>query len=391
MTIAISHTNDVSIQYFSKAQIGDILKKQTFRFASYLTDPICRAHELFRQMYVIDVLNPTACKIRNWTRKFFIGIGIIASSFLSMGTTVPGVCLRALASHLEKEPFIYYQGTLSEKQVEGGFSLLSWNICCVGGGYAISDGGVMPWRYRIDKIIENIVSLDADIISLYEVLDTSAGFYLYEKLQEKYTHFYFNIGPRAIGTSSGIFIASKLKVTNPEFSPFPKHMLVGRTKNSEKGVFSFNIRAKENIKVYATHLQHSEEPQYATDAEEQARKKEMQLIMEKVDQDTSSVIVTGDLNLDNREYAQSSWAENFQETSFNENSAKTWDGDAFCAKMVGKRASVSLNLDYTLIAKKSALHGKTALIATGYDYTTFTVQALSDHKGLFSVIEVNKT
>ena len=387
MTTAISYENYFYVEPFFKGQIGNVLKTQAFRFASYLTEPICKAHELFRQIYIVDVLNPTSCKIRNLARKFFIAVGIIANSFLSIGTTIPGICVRGITSHLEKEPFIYCQGRLSEKQLEGAFSLLSWNICCVGGGYSISDGGVMPWRYRIEAIIEKIINQDADVISLYEVLDTAAGFYLYEKLRGKYTHFYFNIGPRAIGPSSGIFIASKLKITNPEFSPFPKHMLVGRTKNSEKGVFSFGIRAKEKkIKVYATHLQHSEEPQYATDEEVQARKEEMDLIMEKVDQEIGNVIVAGDLNLDNKEYAQSSWVEKFQEISFSENNAKTWGGDAFCADMVGKRASAPLNLDYTLITKKSALNGKTALITTAYNNTIFTINALSDHRGLFSVI-----
>lgn len=133
-------------------------------------------------------------------------------------------------------------------------------------------------------------------------------------------------------------------------------------------------------------LQHSEEPQYATDEEVQARKEEMDLIMEKVDQEIGNVIVAGDLNLDNKEYAQSSWVEKFQEISFSENNAKTWGGDAFCADMVGKRASAPLNLDYTLITKKSALNGKTALITTAYNNTIFTINALSDHRGLFSVI-----
>lgn len=376
---------------FPRSQIGDYLKKQTFRLASYLTDPICKAHELFRRIYVVDVLNPTAFKVSNLVRKFFISLGIVVNLSLAIGSTVPGICLRGVASCLEKEPFIYYRGKLPDEQLQESFSLLSWNICCVAGGYSISDGGVMPWSFRIDKIVETITQQNADFISLYEVFDTASGFYLYEKLREKYAYFYFNIGPRAIGTSSGIFIASKIKITDPEFTPFPKHMLVGRTKNSEKGVFSFTIQtSKENVKIYATHLQHSEEPQYPTDEEVWARSKEMKLIMDKIDQEVGSIILIGDLNLDNEEYAQSAWASSFQEVSFAENGARTWGGDKFCAEMIGKRISGPLNLDYTLATKQSALKIKTSLIATHYDAKKCTREALSDHRGLVSLVVFDK-
>ncbi|PWU14885.1 MAG: hypothetical protein C5B45_03800 [Chlamydiae bacterium] len=388
-TAAISRY-DTLMSYFPTNNSLDFLKKKTFCFASLLTEPICKAHELFRRLCLVDVLNPTASKTSNWVRKFFLGMGLVVSSFLSIGTAIPGAALRGIISHLEKEPFIYYQGKLPDQDLKDHFSLLSWNICCIGGGYSISDGGVMPWSFRIDNIITKIQEEDPDILALYEVMDTAAGFYLYEKLQEKYAHFYFNLGPRAIGPSSGIFIASKTEMTNPEFTPFPKQMLVGRTKISEKGVFSFDIYVGEKkVKIYATHLQHSEQPQYPTQEEIEARKAEMELIIKKVSRDSGHVIVTGDLNLDNTEYAHSAWKETFQGVSFDENGSRTWGGDEFCAEMVGKRDSGPLNLDYTLITKGSEIKAKTSLIETGYDDTTFTIEALSDHRGLLSCFEMN--
>lgn len=386
MAIAAVSRYDTSVSCFSTDYSLDFLKKKTFLFASLLTEPICKAHELLRRLYLVDVLNPTASKTSNWARKFFLGMGIVANSFLSVGTAFPGAVLRGITSYLEKEPFIYYQGKLPKQALKDDFSLLSWNICCVGGGYSISDGGVMPWRFRIDKIITKILKKDPDILVLYEVMDTAAGFYLYEMLQEKYACFYFNIGPRAIGPSSGIFVASKAETTSPEFTPFPKQMLVGRTKLSEKGVFSIQIDEKK-VKIYATHLQHSEQPQYPTQEEIEARKAEMDLIIKKVNQDSSNVIVTGDLNLDNAEYSTSSWKRIFQNVFFDENGSRTWGGDEFCAKMVGKRDSGPLNLDYTLIKKDSEMNARTSLIETGYDDTTFNRDALSDHRGLLSRFE----
>lgn len=389
MTTAITpfHKNVFPSHYQQVASKPNFFKKQVFQLASYLTDPICKVHELFRRLYIIDTLHPTASKTSKWARKFFISIGMIIASFVSIATTVPGICLRGMASHLEKEPFLYYQGALQDKQLKKVFSLLSWNICCIAGGYCISDGGVMPWPFRIDKIIMKIREADADVLSLYEVMDLTAGFYLYEKLQEKYAHFYFNVGPRAIGPSSGIFIASKFKITSPTFIPFAKQMLVGRTKMAEKGVFFFNIQTQDkNVKIYTTHLQHSEEPQYPTHEEVQARKKEMNLIMEKVHQETGNVILTGDLNLDEKEYRHSCWSKYFQQVSLN---SKTWGGDRFCAEMLGKRISSSLNLDYTLTTKKSDLHISTCLVSSDYDDATFTIDALSDHRGLLSRFEIS--
>lgn len=382
--------NDRAIRVFLPLYSLDSLKKKTFYFASLLTEPICKAHELFRTLYIVDVLNPTASRISIWARKFFLGMGIIVSSFLSIGTAIPGTALRGIACYLEKDPFIYYQGKLPDQTLGKDFSLLSWNICCVGGGYSISDGGVMPWPFRIDNIIAEVLKKDPDLLSLYEIMDIAAGFYLYEKLQRKYAHFYFNIGPRTIGPSSGIFIASKTKITNPEFTPFPKQMLVGRTKMSEKGVFSFDVQVKgKKIKIHATHLQHSEQPQYPTKEEIQARQAQMGLIIRKIDQETNSAIVTGDLNLDSTEYSTSLWKEAFQDLPFNEGAPRSWGGDQFCAEMVGKKSSGPLNLDYTLITKESEISAKTLLIETGYDGTRFTREALSDHKGLLSQFKIN--
>jgi len=114
----------------------------------------------------------------------------------------------------------------------------------------------------------------------------------------------------------------------------------------------------------------------------------MALIIKKVDQNSGNAIVTGDLNLDRTEYVHSSWKGIFQDVFFDENGSRTWGGDEFCAKMVGKRESGPLNLDYTLI-KGPEISAKTSLIETGYDDTTFTIDALSDHRGLLSRFEMN--
>src|SRR5690606_8728250 len=112
---------------------------------------------------------------------------------------------------------------------------------------------------------------------IYETFDTKSAFLLAEKLKEKgYTHFYFNIGPQALGVSSGIFVASKYEIGQPEFTRFPKETLVGRTKAAAKGIFAFDLKShgKSFARIHATHLQHSEECSHPTQEERSGRERQ---------------------------------------------------------------------------------------------------------------------
>lgn len=58
---------------------------------------------------------------------------------------------------------------------------------------------------------------DADFVCLHEVLDNPEAFHIFIDLKNQYSHFYFNIGPRSFGASSGIFVASKYKIANNDY------------------------------------------------------------------------------------------------------------------------------------------------------------------------------
>ncbi len=365
-----------------------------FRAASYLTDPICKSHEFFRRLHVVEELNPAGSSGSILAKKILLFLGIIGAGLLALVTTLPGIALRWVASYLQKEPFIYVRGKGSEKTLPKGrtFSLLSWNICCVGGGFAISDGGVLPWAFRIDGIIDKIVEKDADVNCIYETFDTRSAFTICERLQKNgYAHFYFNIGPKAIGVSSGILIASKYNIQNPEFSPFSQDALVGRTKFAEKGVFAFDLQSdgKSFARIHATHLQHSEECVYPTEEEKGAREKQLALILKNAKGvKGKGIIVTGDLNLDDDEWNSSAWKTRFKKGNGYQDPDRTWGGDDFCARLVGKRISPPLNLDHTMIMSGTAQAIHTTLVETNFNAERLRKEALSDHAGLFSEIAV---
>jgi exonuclease III len=369
-----------------------------FTAVSYLTDPICKAHELWRRVSLVDSLNPDSWKVTKLAYKgcsYFQAVSwmsfdlalIFCFTCIPLPSSVAAIGLRFLASNLQRKPFIHWTGRAEPLTAKpSSFSLLSWNICCVGAGYAISDGGVMPWPFRIDLLASKILEQKADVVCLSEVFDIKTASALYDAMKDDYAHFYVHIGPRTVGVSSGLFIASKYELNNPNFTAFPKEMLMGRTKNSEKGVFSFDVA--NFATVFTTHLQNSEEPQFPTTEEQTARRQEMELVMEKVKRVAAgrAVIVTGDLNLDPKEFKESAWSHEFQST---DNLPPTWGGDEFCAKLAGrKRFSTERTLDYTLLKNGTAQEIKTTVVETAYNASKFKRLALSDHLGLRSVIQL---
>ncbi|MBS0619844.1 MAG: hypothetical protein JSS61_00065 [Verrucomicrobia bacterium] len=359
----------------------------SFWMASYLTDPLCKSHEFYRRMGIVEALHPEGYRIMNLVRKVVFAVGVVGCGFVGVFATGPGILLRAFGASIQSDPYIYEEGTAKCKELSEGrkFSLLSWNICCVGGGYSISDGGVLPWHFRIERIAEEVIRNSADVNCLYETFDIQSAFSLCSSLKKAgYSRFYYNIGPRAIGVSSGIFIASRYEIKRPKFLPFPEDALDGRAKHSSRGGFVFDLVSgdKRFAQIVSTHLQHSEEPAFPTEGERRAREKQMQLLSQEVD--GGSVILTGDLNLDDAEYQSSSWHACFQKgDNFVE---RTWGGDAFCARLVGKRVSGALNLDHTMGARLRSL--STTLVKTGFDAERIQDGALSDHQGLLSEVEV---
>lgn len=398
--VANTLSSSLSTDYESKDSLPslfpteflDAITRTAFRVASSLTDPVCKAHEFYRRAQTVQALHPAAAFASNTVRKICLYAGLMGWASLAVFTTVPGIALRWMAAQLQTQPFLHVRGEAAEKTLPSDrcFSLLSWNICCTAGGYPFSDAGVLPWSFRIDRIAEKIAERNADVNCLYESFDATSAFHLCKKLKEKgYTDFYFNIGPRAVGVSSGIFVASKYPISEAEFTPFPEETLVGRTKNASKGVFSFALQSegKSFANIYTTHLQHSEQPQFSTQEERDGRKNQMKLIVEKMKKAKNlCTLLTGDLNLDDQEYNRSLWHRQFEKND--QFTGYTWGGDAFSAQLVGKPISGPLNLDHTLHLKDSPGSIMTFLLDVGFDSKVLKEEALSDHAPLLSKVFV---
>ncbi len=367
-----------------------------FLLGSYLTDPICKVHELGRSMQVLRDVHRHAS---NWKLAIFKAAMIADMLFFAVAAiiTAPlGAICRKVGMQLQEKPFLYIRGDAREKVLsDRSFTLYSANICCVAGGYTISDGGVTPWPQRIDRLAQKILEQDADIASLQETFDSKSWMHLVNALKDRYAHFYVNIGGGALTGSSGLFIASKYEIQNTKFVPFPKNSLIGSTKFCNKGFFTIDAcsNGKPFATVISTHAQHSEQPEFPARKEVAGRTIQMQRLADQAKSTPKgrAVIVTGDLNLGECELAHSALGENFTKTTFS-GPQKSYPGDHFCAKLAGggKKASGALNLDHTLLLEQTAESIDSHLVDMHYDPSTYTPAALSDHCGLFSTVMVKQ-
>ncbi len=382
--------------------------------ASYLTDPICKVREYTWQLRITEQMLPADTKV-----KLLFQLGRIGCLLAAIPTTFPGMALRYLIQRFQTVPYLHLKGTYPPKTLVGKeITVYSANRANVAGGYAITDGGVAPWIYRIDKQIKEIIDQDADVVCLSELFDPTASFNMYEALKKAgYTEFYFNPGAKPVAPGAGLFVASKYAIQDLHFVSFPEATLQGRTKWSCKGFFRFDIVSNSETiaRFYSTHLQHSEETQFPhrnptikeitqdvivqalkKDCEDDvvARAAQMHLIMEDISKHRSfaaPVIVTGDLNMNEQERNQSRWSQNFTLGTQEYGGRVTWGGDQFCVGLTGgtKRASVPCNLDYTLLYGNTSATLKTSLIDAGFDGTRFNPEAVSDHSALVSVITLH--
>lgn len=173
------------------------------------------------------------------------------------------VSLQNTLSTYKSQSFIYAKGHNKEKTLPKNrkITLLSWNVCFLEGGISMLFGGVLPWQKRMDRIVNKIQELDADILCLQEVFSPEASHTLLQRLQSQYTHFYYDMGPNPIGFSmknlgipGGLFVASKYPLKEENFIPYKKEETPSYR---AYGFFSADIysKGKKLAHLITTHLQ----------------------------------------------------------------------------------------------------------------------------------------
>lgn len=150
----------------------------------------------------------------------FILIGMIASvsfagSFILASVailTVGSKIFRAAGFYFQKDGFTHIRGHASEKTLDQSAKVMTWNIRGHGGGLHYPYGGVVHWKSRVDRIVDEILKEGADVVVLQEVYDTALVEALIEKLEDSYAHFYTHLGTKAWDGDTGCMVITKCAV-----------------------------------------------------------------------------------------------------------------------------------------------------------------------------------
>ncbi len=90
--------------------------------------------------------------------------------------------------------------------------LATWNIGGIGGGMHYDHCGLIPWRLRLDLIVQKLLEEDSDVIVLQEIYDTGLLEALVEKLTPHYPHFFTHLGQNIMGSVGGGMVITRCPV-----------------------------------------------------------------------------------------------------------------------------------------------------------------------------------
>ena len=303
------------------------------------------------------------------THTFFNIRNLLIASALSLSVlfTAP------IVTPLNRDPYTYSSSSLvqDKEPIEGhNIEVLSWNVCFLPLATANWEKEVKPWTERLDQVAETILEADADLVTLQEVYDSQAAQELTSRLKEKYSHIYYNIGPKTLGTGSGLFVASKFPLKNTRFTQHKNKKNDIDSFFVNKGFFDFEIYAGENkiAHVFVTHLQHSKDDLNPLKIDQDIREQQLNDIFAEMKKEDVPVLLVGDFNMPLKEYKALKTQAKFQNFLIKK-SKKT--PKTFKGILNGKK--VALTLDYALLGAKDS---------SVFLYTQVLPSAQSDHMPL---------
>jgi len=284
------------------------------------------------------------------THTFFSMRNLLIASALSLSVlfTAP------IVTTLNRDPYTHASSSLIQEKepIKGqNISVLSWNVCFLPLATTNWEQGIKPWTERLDQVAEKILQEDADLVTLQEVYDSQAAQKLTERLKEKYSHIYYNIGPKTLGVNSGLFVASKFPLKNTRFTQHENKKIDIDSFFVNKGFFDFEIYAGENkiAHVFVTHLQHSTDDLHPLKIDQEIREQQLKAIFTEMEKEDVPVLLVGDFNMPLKEYKALKAQAKFQNFLIKK-SKKT--PKTFKGILNGKQ--VDLTLDYALLGSKDS-------------------------------------
>ena len=209
--------------------------------------------------------------------------------------------LRSTGIALQKKGYTYVKGEAPEKlldQENPQVKTMFWNVCGIGGGMPKDHGGVDNWNVRLDGLVQKILAENPDVLVLEEIYDAALGEALISRLKDLFPHLFAHVGPRPIGSTSGLMVFSKYPVHDFSYTLFTENDWA-----QNRGYTTLEIKATPEatepvLRIVGTHLSYKPE---------EAEKRALQIsqIINELATKTLKLptIIGGDLNFKDQEEA----------------------------------------------------------------------------------------
>lgn len=357
------------------------------RLSDYLSQPVYNMMQNYQMIRFTDAFYPDRRAVYKLALKVVYAVAVVVWAITLLFSTLPALFFKVIGSYMLDRSFIQARGTAPVQKLEGKqrvFTLLTWNVCCLPGHSPAS--GIFPAAERTSRIADKVIEQNADVVVLSEVFDNPTATTFSEKLAGfGYAHFFFHIDKhrKLCGLPSGLFVASKFDVANPQFTPFTKNNQI------ERGVFAFDLMSEGSrfARICTTHLSDSDVPASPRKEEVAVRQQQMEEVLKQLPEEPTCTVLAGDLNLDEVEMGNAPWGNRLDTGKVT--GEKTWGGDRACAVVTGGRGSGPCNLDHALLVKNKAADIRTDVREVGFDGAHLNKTALSDHALLYSIIRLN--
>jgi exonuclease III len=346
---------------------------------------VCRQH-LFRPL-ILGQWDQSSHKTIEIAKRVFAGFSLIPMLLITSICTPISFALQEIGIVLQQHPFHHLTTENVKPAPSSQLSFFSLNVCGLWGGHPLKNGNVLPWKDRIASLADNICRQNADLVLCQEVHDYHLARQLINRLKKNgYADFYFNIGNSSVTkANSGLFVASKYHIENPEFTAFTAQ--TGNARFVNKGVFSFSVG---QCFILTTHLQHSKDDIFPVAEEKSVRQSQIATLLEKVRQQDSEtpVMLFGDLNLCEKEFSQTLSSHFYNDYLTRHPHEETWFGYRLESLLwntpLKKKADEepSFVIDHACIYRNAAF--RSPLDLQTKKVSSWNTIPVTDHHGLFT-------
>lgn len=110
-------------------------------------------------------------------------------------------------------------------------------------------------RERVQAAAQGVLESDVDVLCVQEMFDKEATDQFMALIKHKYPYIIYNVPSSSLKLGSGLLIASKFPIENPQY--WEHSIKIGTERLSSKGTIAATIRVSSNqkISVFNTHLE----------------------------------------------------------------------------------------------------------------------------------------